>query len=669
MLNRPLLAAEHLSVRYPGGNGMLEAITDISLHIRPGETVCLVGESGSGKTIAAKTFMRLIDYERGRISSGRVEFAGQDLARLSDKALRKLRGRKIAMVFQEPMTAFDPIFTIGSQLTETILRHEPVSRAEAWRRSVDLLRRVGLSEPEARMHQYPGELSGGMLQRAMIAMALSCGPELLIADEPTTALDMTIQAQILRLLKDLQREYGMAMLLITHDLGIAAEAADRVVVMYAGRIAEQADTRDLFREPWHPYTMGLLRSITAPDSARKTKLYSIEGSIPGLRELPSGCRFHPRCPHAVERCGSKAPELSGSGGRLVACWRAEELRNVPDAQARPIVIEDAAGTAGTAGETLIEAVDLSKWYPLKRGAGGKEKRFVRAVDGVSLAIRAGETFGLVGESGSGKSTLGRVILQLERATKGEVYFRGEPLSRLSGAQLRNMRRHMQMVFQDAGGSMNPRWKAGDIIGEPLDVHASLNRKERRERIAELLNIVGLSPDMADRYPHQFSGGQRQRLGIARAIALNPAFLLLDEPVSALDVSVQAQIVNLLLDIQQRMGLTYLFIGHGLHVVRHLSDRIGVMYLGQLVEVADSAELFRHPAHHYTKALIASIPHPDPARRGLAHVVAGEVPSPAAPPSGCRFHPRCPAAAERCKIEPPALREVGNGHYAACHFPA
>jgi len=666
-LKQPLLTADHLSVQYPGKNGLLDAITDISLHIRTGETVCLVGESGSGKTIAAKTFMRLIDYERGRIAAGHVQFAGQDLVRLTDKELRRLRGRKIAMVFQEPMTAFDPIFTIGSQLIETILRHQRVTRQEAWRRSVDLLRRVGLSEPEARMHQYPGELSGGMLQRAMIAMALSCGPDLLIADEPTTALDMTIQAQILQLLKELQREYGMAMLLITHDLGIAAEAADRIVVMYAGRIAEQAETQDLFREPYHPYTKGLLQSITAPDSVRKSKLYSIEGSIPGLHDMPSGCRFHPRCPHAVERCRSEVPELTGLNGRLVACWRAEELRHSGNVQARPAVIE-AEPMTSERKETLIEAVGLSKWYPLKRGTGGKE-RFIRAVDDVSLAIRAGETFGLVGESGSGKSTLGRVILQLERATKGEVYFRGEPLTQLSGARLRNMRRHMQMVFQDAGSSMNPRWKAGDIIGEPLDVHESLSRKERKARIEELLQIVGLSPDMADRYPHQFSGGQRQRLGIARAIALNPAFLLLDEPVSALDVSVQAQIVNLLLDIQERMGLTYLFIGHGLHVVRHLSDRIGVMYLGQLVEVADSTELFLHPAHHYTRALIASIPHPDPAGRGTARVIEGEVPSPAAPPSGCRFHPRCPAATERCKLEAPELQEIGPGHYAACHFPA
>ncbi|REJ13259.1 MAG: glutathione ABC transporter ATP-binding protein [Paenibacillaceae bacterium] len=668
-MNHPLLAADRLSVQYPGNNGLLNAITDITLHIRPGETVCLVGESGSGKTIAAKTFMRLIDYERGRIAAGRVEFDGLDLMQLSARELRRLRGRKIAMVFQEPMTAFDPIFTIGSQLTETILRHEQVTRQETWKRSVDLLRRVGLSEPEARMHQYPGELSGGMLQRAMIAMALSCGPELLIADEPTTALDMTIQAQILRLLKELQREYGMAMLLITHDLGIAAEAADRIVVMYAGRVAEQADAHDLFREPLHPYTKGLLRSVTAPDSVRKSKLFSVEGSIPGLHELPSGCRFHPRCPHAVERCGSDIPELAEADGRLVACWRAEELRTAADVKGRPVVIEEVARAADIPGETLIEAVNVSKWYPLKRGAGGKARRFVRAVDDVSLAIRAGETFGLVGESGSGKSTLGRVILQLERATKGDVYFRGEPLTQLAGTRLRNMRRHMQMVFQDAGGSMNPRWKAGDIIGEPLDVHESLSRKERKARIEELLEIVGLSPDMAGRYPHQFSGGQRQRLGIARAIALNPAFLLLDEPVSALDVSVQAQIVNLLLDIQERMGLTYLFIGHGLHVVRHLSDRIGVMYLGQLVEVADSAELFLHPAHPYTKALIASIPHPDPAARGTAQPIAGEVPSPASPPSGCRFHPRCPAATERCKLEVPELKEVGPGHYAACHYPS
>lgn len=660
---------------------MLNAIRDVTLSIGAGETVCLVGESGSGKTVTSKAVMRLIDHENGRITGGSLQLDGIDLSHLSEAELRRYRGKKMAMVFQEPMAAFDPVFTIGQQIQETILQHERVSKREAKERAIQLMQRVGIPEPELRLKQYPGELSGGMLQRAMIAMALSCGPELLIADEPTTALDVTIQAQILRLLKDLQSEYGMSILLITHDLGIAAEIADRIVVMYAGEIVEEAAVKDLFILPRHPYTRGLLRSVATLDTIRGTKLFSIEGSIPNLSALPEGCRFHPRCPFATERCSSESPPLKGHNGERVACWHSEELVHSDGWQAPveaaaqaylsqsdhdrndPHVLERAED-----GEPLFTVTGLRKYYPVHGSGFGKGRKMIHAVDDVSFSILRRETFGLVGESGSGKSTLGRVLLQMERATAGQVFFEGQDLTKLSRTALRSTRRHMQTIFQDPYGSLDPRWTIGDSIAEPLRIHDHLSAAAVRERVHELLGLVGLDSVWAERYPHEFSGGQRQRIGIARAIALNPRFILADEAVSALDVSVQAQIINLLQDLQQKLGLTTLFIAHGLQIVRHISDRIGVMYLGKLVEIAPSEELFLQPAHPYTRALIDSIPNTQQGKGQPASSIEGEIPSPANPPSGCRFHTRCPFATTRCREEEPPLRLLSTGHYAACHYP-
>jgi len=700
-----LLDIQRLSVDFKTKQGTLTAVSDITLQIRPGETVCLVGESGSGKTITSKSVMRLIDYENGTIAGGSITLDGTDLTALPQKALKSLRGKKMAMVFQEPMAAFDPVFTIGSQITEAILEHGQGNKKQAHERAVHLLRKVGIPEPELRMKQYPNELSGGMLQRAMIAMALSCGPELLIADEPTTALDVTIQAQILQLLQELKTELNMAILLITHDMGIAAQMADRIVVMYAGNIVEQATVYELFERPHHPYTRGLMQSVTTMDSERGTKLFSIEGSIPNLAELPAGCRFHPRCPFAAERCAKDSPPLFHVNGRQTACWYAEELvrsdgwYGPPEAStaseakegAAPrtafAVIEVNGADSAAAREAVHAAVDadegvaadakqeplweidgLSKYYPVQRSWLNRNGARIRAVDDVSFAIARGETFGLVGESGSGKSTLGRLLLQLEKPSAGRAVFEGTDLTKLDAPGLREARKQMQMIFQDPYGSVNPRWKVGDIIGEPLRVHTSLGALERRRRAEELLEAVGLNPAWHDRYPHQFSGGQRQRIGIARAIALQPKFIVADEAVSALDVSVQSQIVNLMQELQERLGLTYLFIAHGLNIVRHISDRIGVMYLGKLVEIAPSEELFTHPAHHYTRGLIASIPVADPTRRQELSSIRGEIPSPSNPPAGCRFHTRCPAATDRCRQQQPEWSEVGPGHWTACHYP-
>lgn len=672
-MTQPLLEVKDLTIDVHTPRGTLTAVSEISFDIAPGETVCLVGESGSGKTIASKAILRLTDYENGSIAGGSIRLGDDFIESLPQSAVRSLRGRKAAMIFQEPMAAFDPVFTIGSQIVETMAAHRRERKSKLWAEGAELLRRVGIPEPELRMKQYPGELSGGMLQRAMIAMALSGEPELLIADEPTTALDVTIQAQILELLNELKQSLGMSILLITHDLGVAAEMADRIVVLYAGRIAEQGPAAEVLGNPRHPYTIGLLNAVAVQGVRRGERLRAIEGSPPGLAEMPDGCRFHPRCAWATERCRSSVPPLSEQGGgRVAACWHADEVAAAASpaalvlARLEPEPPAAAAPAELPASRPLLEAENLAKHYPLG-GGWGRPKRILRAVDGVSLSIAEGETFGLVGESGSGKSTLGRLLLQLEAQTSGEVRFRGEALTLRDQARWRQSRRDLQIIHQDPYGTVDPRWKIGEIIAEPLRAHASLNAAERRERVGELLEQVGLQAAWQNRYPHEFSGGQRQRIGIARAIAVNPKFILADEAVSALDVSVQAQIVNLLQDLQQKLGLTSVFIAHGLQVVRHISDRIGVMYLGKLMEVAPGEALFRNPAHPYTRALLSSIPG-TPSSDRESVIVKGEIPSPTNPPAGCRFHTRCPLATDLCRNVEPPLAEIGSRHAAACHYP-
>lgn len=668
----PLLRVNGLAINFGGRKTPMGAVDDASFDVGRGETVCLVGESGCGKTVTALSLLRLEVFRHGRIVAGEIEFDGRGLVDLGPRELDQLRGQRIAMIFQEPMTAFDPVFSIGEQIVETILRHEQVSRADAWQRAVKLLERVHIPDAELRMKQIPEELSGGMRQRAMIAMALACKPDLLIADEPTTALDVTIQAQILALLKELQRETGMAILLITHDLGVAAEMADRVVVMYAGRIAERASVTDLFARPLHPYTRGLLRSSVLPTSeARGSRLEAIPGSMPRLDEMPSGCRFHPRCSLANDHCREQAPVLQSLGNREVSCFRAFESEPVdrvrlPIAPTLPTAVGSRTSVPTPSGP-LVEALHVTKIFESRRGFFAGHRR-VHAVDDFSLAIQPGETFGLVGESGCGKSTLGRLLLQLDTPSSGDLRFEGRSLLGRNRADRRRVRRDMQMIFQDPYGSIDPRWTVGDVIAEPLVSFDNPDRATLVNQVDELLTLVGLQPSYRTRYAHEFSGGQRQRIGIARAIALRPKFILADEAVSALDLSVQAQIINLFLDLRERLGLTCLFIGHGLHLVRHVSDRVGVMYLGRLVEVAPAEELFARPAHHYSHALLASNPIPDPTRRREFVAPLGELPSPTAPPSGCHFHPRCPAATERCRTEVPALRELEPGRSVACHFP-
>ncbi len=658
-----LLELDGISVSLPTRAGRVEIVQGAELTIGVGEIVCLVGESGSGKTLTALSITRLVDYQGGQITHGEIRLGGKDLATLSQREMSDLRGRRIGLVFQEPMTAFDPLFSIGEQIGEVLIRHCSVSRVQARQQAVALLGRVRLPDPHLRVDQYPHELSGGMLQRAMIAMALACQPQLLIADEPTTALDVTVQAQILQLLKDIRAETGLSILLITHDFGVAASVADRVVVMYAGRIVENGPVDQLLTHPRHPYTRGLLRSIIGGHLEPGERLYSIPGSIPSLTELPEGCRFNPRCERVTAKCRAEAPPLELSGKIGVACWHPHGLPLAAVAEAKPRTAD-----AAPPEKILFDVVQLHKHYKLGGGWPSLRRPVLRALDGVSFQIRQGEVFGLVGESGSGKSTLARVLLQLEKATAGKILFDGEDLTQFGAKRLRHARRDMQMIFQDPQGSIDPRWTIGEIVGEPLAIHEQQTAAERRHRVNILLNQVGLDPSWYGRHPHQLSGGQRQRVAIARAIALKPRFMLADEAVSALDVSVRAQIVNLLQEFKEELGLTYLFIGHSLGLMRHISDRIGVMYLGRLVEIAPADALFRHPAHPYTRGLIDAIPSFDPALHQNAVLISGEIPSPVNPPSGCRFHTRCPIATARCRDEDPQLVANDTNRAVACHFP-
>ncbi|MCP1309515.1 ABC transporter ATP-binding protein [Paenibacillus tyrfis] len=534
-----LLQVNQLSVSFYSRDKEVEAVRNVSFEVRKGETLGIVGESGSGKSVTARTIMRLLPSPPSMVKGGEILFQGQNLAYKTEQEMEQIRGREIGMIFQDPMSSLNPTMRIGKQIEESLIKHRKLSKTEARREAIEMLRMVGIPYSEARYMQYPHEFSGGMRQRVMIAIALACRPSLLIADEPTTALDVTIQAQILHQMKELQLKLGTSIILITHDLGVVAGMCDRVVVMKEGEIVETGTTEEIFYSPKHPYTIRLLNALPRLDEKKKPK---------------------------------PAPLITRSAGD------------------RP----------------LLEVRSLKQYFDLGKG------QIVKAVNDISFDIRAGETLGVVGESGSGKSTTGRAILRLNEPTGGEVLFKGIALNRLNRGEMKTMRRYMQMIFQDPYASLNPRLRIVDIIGEALDVHQIAGgKKERQKRVEELLDMVGLSPAHAMRYPHEFSGGQRQRIGIARTLAIEPEFIVCDEPLSALDVSIQSQIVKLLEELQQRLGLTYLFIAHDLSMVKHISDRVAVMYKGKIVELAESEELYENPQHAYTKSLLAAIPVPDP----------------------------------------------------------
>ena len=530
-----------------------------------------------------------------------------------------------------------------------------------------MLDRVGIPEPARRAKDYPHAFSGGMRQRAMIAMALSCDPKLLIADEPTTALDVTIQAQILELIKGLQRDFEMAVLFVTHDLGVVADICNRVIVMYAGQVVERAGVDELFERPRHPYAEGLLESM--PQVAELGRpLTVIPGQVPRPEEFPVGCRFAPRCRHAIEACREPDLALTPVGSGAARCARVDEL-DLAGSRWRPVEVGSKAVRAADDAAPLLAVSDLAKEFPVHSGVLRRVIGRVRAVDGVDFEIGNGETLGLVGESGSGKSTVARLVLRLVEPTRGEVRLGGHDVVKLSPSALRGVRRDMQIVFQDPYSSLDPRATIAESIGEPLEVHLGLHGRARDERVAELLEQVGLGRHLVRRFPYEFSGGQRQRIAIARALALDPKLVICDEPVSSLDVSTQSQVINLLRDLQDQRGLSYLFIAHDLSVVRHISNRIAVMYLGRIVESGDSEEVYARPRHPYTEALLSAIPVPQPTvqRTRRRIVLQGDVPSPLNPPSGCRFRTRCPYAMDICAEIDPAAYRTDSGTTVYCHL--
>ncbi|MCX6508583.1 MAG: ABC transporter ATP-binding protein [Actinobacteria bacterium] len=665
-----LLDVRNLRTEFRVQDQSLTAVDDVSFSIGAGECFGLVGESGCGKTTTGLAILQLLPVN-GSITGGSVLLNGQDLASLSERELRTIRGNQIALIPQDPMTALNPVHRIGRQIAEPLLLHRGMSYKSSEKRVLEVLEMVEVPFPKERLRQFPHELSGGLRQRMMIAMALVCEPKLLIADEPTTALDVTIQAQILDILDTLRQELKMGVLLVTHDMGVIAERADRVGVMYAGKMVEEASTATLFNAMRHPYAQALLAAVPSSTANKNVRLASIAGTPPSLSNLPVGCRYAERCTFAQDHCRVEQPPMSGpEPTHTYACFNPVSGPSPVGA----VQMSQKTSTSREAHAPLLTVASLTKEFPVGSALTLRTNgRVVHAVSDVSFVVRQGETFGLVGESGCGKTTIGHLITGIEQPTTGTIHFAHSETEGKKGRELRKaLARERQMMFQDPYASLDPRMRVGDIIAEPLAIQGDGSRNERNNRVTELFDKVGLDKSAIDRFPHEFSGGQRQRIGLARALALDPRLIVADEPVSALDVSIQAQMLNLMGDLQRELGLSYVFISHDLAVVRFIAQRIGVMYLGQLVEVGDIDSVFNKPAHHYTSALTASAPQPDPdAKRVLGAErirLVGELPSPIDLPTGCRFSTRCPAVTDLCRTVEPALETIGNDHQVRCHFP-
>jgi peptide/nickel transport system ATP-binding protein len=675
----PLLEVRDLTVEFSSDDAVIPAVRGLSYTLSPGEVLGIVGESGSGKSVSSLAVMGLLPLSA--TVRGSVKLRGQELVGLPDRQLARIRGNKIAMVFQDPLSALTPVYSIGDQIAETVQIHRGVSKADGFTRAVELLEAVGIPNARQRAKAYPHEFSGGMRQRVMIAMAIANDPDVLIADEPTTALDVTIQAQVLELLDTAREITNAATIMITHDLGVVAGMADRIVVMYAGKAVESGPVEPVYADPRMPYTIGLLGSVPRLDRPREP-LTPIEGSPPNVARLPEGCPFVSRCPVRISICETVEPDLepTAGGGRSAACHRSEEIE-LGLIHGAPVYPPPAIATAREEvprhlRPAVLEVTDLAKRYPVTKGVVLRRKvGTITAVDGITFDIREGEALGLVGESGCGKTTTIMQILELQPPEQGTVTVLGTDVAGLDRGGRKEVRRDIQVVFQDPLASLDPRLPVGDIIDEPLKAFG-VPAEKRAARVRELLSLVGLSPEHANRYPADFSGGQRQRIGIARALAIEPRLLVLDEPVSALDVSIQAGVLNLLEDLKVRLGLSYLFVAHDLSVVRHVADRVAVMYLGRLVEVGAADDVFDRPTHPYTQALLSAVPVPDPVaeRQRTRILVRGDLPNPANLPSGCRFRSRCPLFAElsadqqqRCIDVDPVLESRGGDLASACHW--
>jgi peptide/nickel transport system ATP-binding protein len=670
----PLLELKDVRTEIRLKRSTVHALDGVSISVEEGQTIGVVGESGCGKTMTAMSIMQLLP-NGGSVVGGEIVLSGRDLLKLSDDEMAKVRGNEIGMIFQDPMTSLNPTMTIGKQISESVRIHRGAGKKEAHERAVEVLSLVGMPSPPQRALDFPHQLSGGMRQRAMIAMALANEPKLLIADEPTTALDVTVQKQILELIDGLKERLGMAVILVTHDLGVIAGRADKIAVMYAGRVVETTTTEALYANPRHPYTEALFDSLPERGAESGTKLYSIPGLPPDLTRPPSGCRFAARCRYAQDTCREQDPQLSGETSvHQYACFFPVGAVE-KSARAIPVTLSEATSDEEIPrteiGAALLTVENLVKEYPITSGAILRRKvGAVSAVADVSFTIYEGETLGLVGESGCGKTTIGKLLVGLEDATSGDLSYAGKNLAKDKHAR-GSVRKEIQLMFQDSYAAMNPRMRVRAVMREGLDIQRVGSSADRENRIQELFRQVGLPLSALDRYPHEFSGGQRQRVGLARALTLKPKLIVADEPVSALDVSIQSQVLNLMKDLQAELGLSYLFISHDLSVVRYLSDRIGVMYLGKLVEIGPADSVYANPVHHYTRGLLDTIPVADPEVEKAKEDkgIAGELPSAIDPPSGCRFRTRCPAAQSLCAEQEPPLVEFGtNGHKAACHFP-
>jgi peptide/nickel transport system ATP-binding protein len=663
-MSQALLTVKDLKTWFGQPPAPYKAVDGISFAIERGETFALLGESGCGKSMSALSLMRLNPHPASQIVGGEVWLDKTNLLALSEAEMEAIRGRRVAMIFQEPQSSLNPVLTVGKQIAEVLTWHFDLDDAAIYDRTLALLKSVGIPSPEQRIQAYPHQLSGGMKQRVMIAMALAGEPELLIADEPTTALDVTIQAQILELLKEIQAETGMAILLITHDLGVVAQMADHIAVMYAGEIVESASRDEFFADAKHPYTRKLFEALPS-EQKREQKLTMIRGTVPPLNQQFAGCRFVERCEFAQAACHDIVPVWLGSHNRGTRCHLYDEsLQLTLDTDLLTQSANKLSDVIPT--EKTVLAIDnLKVHFPIKKGLLQRTVGHVKAVDGVEFDLHEAETLAIVGESGCGKTTIGKGILQLVTPTEGRVLFHGENLIGQSSSALKAVRASLQIIFQDPFSSMNPRMTVNQVIQEGLQNTNLRTSDEKNQRVDELLTRVGLRPELKHRYPHEFSGGQRQRICIARALAAEPKVIICDEPTSALDVSVQAQVLNLLRDIQHEFGLSYIFITHNIAVVDYLAHRVAVMYLGRIVEQGTREEVLNSPKHPYTQALLTAVPTLDVETKKERLKLEGELPSPANPPAGCHFHQRCPSVMPVCKKSYPAPSQLSEHHTVNC----